>query len=352
MSAAGSKNVRYIELADRDHGTIASKIPDATDEVARTMLDTIRGAAPATEKIVHLHTKETDSTVTIFADDQPIMVYNKVSPPVPDGIDAVYARSGFLHPVMSPAGRTVTAAYPADHAHQHGIFGAWVDTSYGNAQVDFWNLAKKQGRVEHERTVRIVNEAGRSGFEADLLHRVLDDVDKPVLREHWKVTAVPRSDAVCFEIETHQEALTDKPLVIKKYHYGGMAYRGPVSWLTDKDGDKLTAALKREPSSMFNSEGQDRIAGNHAHARWVAVTGEIEGHTVTIAVFDDPNNFRAPQASRLHPTKPYFCFSPCVDGEFTIDRDHPFQSRYRFMVYDKRPEPGDIEREWRQWTLR
>jgi hypothetical protein len=79
--------------------------------------------------------------------------------------------------------------------------------------------------------------------------------------------------------------LTDKPLILQMYHYGGVALRGPVRWLSADDGD-----------------------------------------------------FRK-QAARLHPTKPYFVFSPCVDAEFTID-----QARRVFVDGPWRcgPQPGAI----------
>ena len=44
--------------------------------------------------------------------------------------DAVFERSGFLHPVFTPKGRCVTESFPADHPHQQGIFSAWVKTAH------------------------------------------------------------------------------------------------------------------------------------------------------------------------------------------------------------------------------
>ena len=50
------------------------------------------------------------------------------------------------------------------------------------------------------------------------------------------------------------------------------------------------------------------------------------------------------------PTKPYFCYAPRVDGSFTIDREHPFVSRYRFLVTDAKPDAEWIEQQWRIWS--
>ena len=37
----------------------------------------------------------------------------------------------------------MTDDFPPDHAHQHGLFFAWVSTSFDGHDVDFWNQSKK-----------------------------------------------------------------------------------------------------------------------------------------------------------------------------------------------------------------
>ncbi len=299
-----------------------------------------------------LEVVETDQTLSVRYRDRLVTTYNKVSPPAPPGIAAVYRRSGCLHPVNSPSGRTVTQMFPADHPHQHGIFSAWVRTTYDGRQVDFWNLAGGTGRVLHERVVATSQTDASAGFVVDLLHRVESSPPVDVVRERWSVTVHATAGGYhCFDLVSTQTALTDKPLVVEKYHYGGMALRGPTRWLTDQDrGLDALPDLVREPSEFMNAEGSERRAGNHQHTNWVALTGTIEGRPVTISVLGHPANFRAPQAARLHPTKPYFCFSPCVDGPLTIDREHPLAARYRYLVTDAPPDPAWISEQWKAWV--
>ncbi len=61
-----------------------------------------------------------------------------------------------------------------------------------------------------------------------------------------------------------------------------------------------------------------RIDGNHARCSWVRLTGKVEPRGLLVLSHRD--NFRSPQAVRIHPKMPYFVFSPCVDGEFRISR--------------------------------
>ena len=303
-----------------------------------------------------LQLDETESVVTIRQSGKIILSYNKQSPPVPDGIDPIYQRSGFLHPVASPTGRVVTETFPFDHPHQHGIFTAWVKTTWHDREIDFWNLAGGTGRVLHQRIINTFAEVGQIGFEADLTHRAEKEPVVDILRERWRITAFATDGLYHgFDLQTTQHALTDKPLVIQKYHYGGVALRGPVRWLTEKESDSKkpadgsSNAPAREPSEFLNDLGSDRIKGNHEHAHWVSLTGQIDGQPVTITVLCHRDNFRSPQAARLHPTKPYFVFSPCVDGEFIIDREHPFTSRYRYLITDAAPDSKWLNQQWDAW---
>ena len=59
--------------------------------------------------------------------------------------------------------------------------------------------------------------------------------------------------------------------------------------------------------------------------------------------FSTPTTFRYPQPVRLHPSKPYFVFAPEVLGEFSIEPEQTYESRYRYVVFDGTlsPEAGD-----------
>lgn len=313
--------------------------------IASSLLATVVAAQP-------LVIVESSDLITVKRGDRVVVTYNKMPPPAPPGIDRIYRRSGCLHPVTSPQGLTVTQMFPFDHPHQHGIFSAWVKTTYAGQPVDFWNLAGGTGRVIHERVVSKSHQDGAAIFEVDMIHRAETEPPIEVLRERWKITVQP-TDATyhCFDLETTQTAITDKPLTVSKHHYGGIVLRGPTRWLTEEDRDaRKRTDLVREPSEFVNDLGSDRVNGNLQHAKWVALSGSIDGKPVSIAVLSHKENFRAPQATRLHPTKPYFCFAPCIDGTFTIDREHPFKARYRYLVTDAKPDIQWINRQWEKWS--
>ena len=82
--------------------------------------------------------------------------------------------------------------------------------------------------------------------------------------------------------------------------------------------------------------------------RWCWVGGAVDGGTAGIVLMGHPDNLRAPQPVRVHPTEPFFCFAPQQLGEFRITPDQPYRARYRFVVVDGEPDRAALER-W--WTL-
>lgn len=305
---------------------------------------------PQTRPDVRLVLKQTEKTIAVVLDGTSVLVYNKQSPELPESLDSAYHRSGFLHPVSSPAGHVVTALFPLDHPHQDGVFSAWVNTSWNDRKIDFWNLAGGTGRVLHQKVVDVFCDETSAGFEVDLVHRIVEPPAADVLVERWKVTVWPTENSWhCFDLETTQSALTDVPLIINEYHYGGIALRGPTQWLQPTNKNAGNDDKPTEASDFLNDQGSGRIHGNHQKSRWVSLTGSLDRQPVSISVLCHAQNFRAPQSARLHPTKPYFCFAPCVEGEFIIDREHPFHARYRYLITDAPPDAAWLDQQWSDW---
>ena len=77
----------------------------------------------------------------------------------------------------------------------------------------------------------------------------------------------------CFDLEVQQIALTDEPLTVHEYHYGGLALRGPAEWIVPK-AQKENATLEKTKSWFLNDQGSDRLKGNHQHSKWVSLSGK------------------------------------------------------------------------------
>ncbi len=289
--------------------------------------------------------RETEGKLSLMNGPVEILTYHTATSHPPAGIAAHYARSGHIHPLKTPSGKTVTAEFPADHAHQHGVFFAWVQTQFAGHEVDFWNQGKRIGNVRHRRVIESHSGPVYAGFIAELEHLDLTAGEKVVLIETCRVMAMKVEDTYLVDIESTQTAATAEPLRILKYHYGGFGWRGPSEWLLPKDMSGGTGC------EFLTSAGHDRVPGNHTRPQWVSVTGKVDSELCTVAIFGHPANLRHPQPVRLHPDKPYFCFAPCVLGEFEITRDQPLTSRYRIITHDGPAKPERYDRLVRDWEF-
>jgi hypothetical protein len=291
---------------------------------------------------------ETDDTIRVELRGKPVLEYVKTEKPVPTGIEPHYRRSGYLHPVYSPTGQEITGDFPADHAHQHALFFAWTKATFDGKKVDFWNQAKGLGQVEFREVVNLKQEERQVSFSVKHAFTITGQ-DKPidVLYEIWTVTVYQTPlDHFLFDIESVQECATAKPLILEKYHYGGMAFRGNVQWLRKKKEQSISPG----DLQYLTSEGKDRWEGNHTRPNWVAFSGKIDDQEVSTTVFCSPKNFRAPQHVRIHPEKPYFCFAPMIDGSFKIKPGEKYISRYRYLITSEAADSNEIGKHWKEYV--
>mgnify|MGYP003638860438 CR=1 FL=1 len=296
------------------------------------------------EKRHLMRVEKDDAHITIIRGDQVILRYNKV--PTTDAAknEPFYSRSGYIHPIYSPSGKVVTGDYSPDHKHQHGLFFAWTKTEIEGRQPEFWNQKLEKGRVSFSRAYykdTIVGSNDKVSFSVEHLWEDLtaEGGPKPVLKETWTVTAYNAGDdRFVFDIEAVQWLQGPNPLTVEKYHYGGMAIRGTTQWMPE--------SKEAEPvGTMVTSEGLERIEGNHSRPDWVAMHGPVDDGHAGFAVISDARNFRAPQWVRLHPSMPYFVFSPMVEEPFQIVSGKPYVSRFRYVIFDGEPDEKIIERE-------
>ncbi|MCK4992122.1 MAG: PmoA family protein, partial [Bacteroidales bacterium] len=107
---------------------------------------------------------------TIFIGKQPVLSYvHSVTLP-PEGVDPVYKRSAYIHPLWSPGGERLTRIQPPDHWHHYGIWNPWTRTHFDDYKVDFWNLAAKQGTVRFAEYLEKIEKENLAGFRVRQEH--------------------------------------------------------------------------------------------------------------------------------------------------------------------------------------
>jgi len=278
----------------------------------------------------------------VLVKGQPLLFYHTLEAMPPSDSPAYYRRSGFIHPLFSPKGKILTDDFPAGHTHQHGLFHAWVNTTFKKHFVDFWNQHNKTGNVEHAEVLRVTE--GPVMAEVQVLLRYVSFQHGEVLREQWTMRFYPFNQYYLFDCYLEQRNITSDTLHLNKYHYGGMALRGSRQW---NPADSLHYTTNWH---VLTSEGLRDAEANHTRARWVDAYGIIDGAVAGVTVYDHPSNFRYPQPVRVHPTMPYWVYAPMVAGAFTINPGGTYRAQYRYFVHDGTTDKRTLEAVATDWT--
>lgn len=297
---------------------------------------------------VHL-TQDADQ-IRISIDGTQVLQYNISVVEPPAGIASHYRRSGYIHPLFSPDGAVLTGDMSHDHAHQHGVFFAWVNTTFQGHKVDFWNQADKSGRIEHVAVLDTMSGPDFAQFRVKLRHSDITDSTQivPVLEEEWTVTVHAQTDPFLIDFESKQVCIADSPLHLNQYHYGGMAFRGSNEWVVPEDSAKAPEANMRSAglAGVLTSEGDTRIPGNHSRPKWVDMSGLVGGKTGGVTILQHPDNFRFQQFTRIHPSMPYYCYPPVVEEAYDLMPGVPFVSQYRIVSHTDRPDAQVLDSLW------
>jgi hypothetical protein len=282
-----------------------------------------------------------EGALIFFLQRKPVLTYHQEPDPLPrPDIKPVFTRGNYIHPVLSPSGLEVTDDYPTNHLHHHGIWSSWTRTRFEGRNPDFWNMGDGKGTVIPLSLDRFWDGPVQGGFRAHMRYYDLSTTPRRLaLEEQWdfRLYAIggrtPRYHL--FDLGIHQTCTSPSPLQLLEYHYGGLGVRGNEAW------NGAASAL------FLTSEGiTNRVKAHGTRARWCYMGGRVDGQQTGMAILCHPDSFRAPQPMRIHPDEPFFCFSPPQAGEFEITPTSPYDSRYRFVVFDGPPDAALLNRLW------
>ena len=277
---------------------------------------------------------------------KPILNYqfNEVYPP--DGVDPIFKRSGFIHPLWSPGGEALTRIQAPDHYHHYGIWGPWTKTHINGREVDFWNLVKGEGTVRFANFLSEVEGSVFSGFSA--LQQHIDfgakGGDQLAINEvldicAWNVDSQGKVWLVDY-ISTLNCPL-DSGILLDAYRYGGgIGFRATEKWMKDN-------------SSVLTSEGNDRLTADGTKARWCIVEGESTPGRSGILFMGHPSNREYPEPMRVWPVDAnngrgdmYFEFCPIRHNDWVIEKGRNYSQKYRLLVFDGELSAEEAEQYW------
>ncbi len=98
-------------------------------------------------------------TLTITDGGAPVLTY-RFSDQLKNGVDPKFVRSTYIHPLYSLDGRELTADFPVDHVHHHGIFWGWPLVRVRGLTTSNWEVGSPSLRHQFVRWLKRGQEAG------------------------------------------------------------------------------------------------------------------------------------------------------------------------------------------------
>jgi hypothetical protein len=257
----------------------------------------------------------------------------------------------YLHPLRTADGKIVTRGYPMipdvpgeshDHPHHRGL---WF--THGNVNgYDFWGnddsqpgAGKGKGRVVLERLDKVTTGKKSATINATFDWKIPSG--EILLVESRKMTfySDPQLRIIDFDITLSPQV----EVTFGDTKEGMFAIR--LAAPLEEDQPKDIPAPKRTGKMVnaSNKSGEKNVWGKRSP--WLDYSGQIDGETVGIAVFDHPGNPRTP--TYWH-TRGYGLLANNIfgvhdfendkyrDGSLAIRPGQPLRFRYRVVIH-----PGD-----------
>jgi hypothetical protein len=290
-----------------------------------------------------------ENETTIFIGDQPVLTYVHRETLPPEGVDSVFKRSAYIHPLWSPGGERLTRIQPPDHWHHYGIWNPWTRTHFGDRQVDFWNLGDRQGTVRFAEYLDKMEGENLAGFLVRQEHIYFkeDGSEGVAMDETWKVS-VKNLEGPAYRVDLVTTLTTplEGGITLEAYRYGGgLGYRGTEKW-------------NPRNATVLTSEGKNWADADATRARWVLIEGESsvpEGRS-GILFMSHPGNRSYPEPMRMWPPDSngelenmFFEFCPIRHQEWVLEHGKTYTLKYRMVVFDGAMSTRTAEQYWKDF---
>jgi methane monooxygenase PmoA-like len=264
----------------------------------------------------------------------------------------------FLFPLRSAQGTVVTRGFPMtpdipgedhDEPHQRAMYFAHGDIN----GFDFWGEAAFPTWSDHPAST-----FGRTVFRT--LHDLQGGADSGRVQATFDLVAP--TGIIGEELQTYRFGGDDQSRIIDA-EFAIHATHGPITLGDTKEGTfaiRVVKALDSPPGHMVNANGasgEKAIWGKRA--TWVDYSGRVGGEEVGLAIFDHPQNLRAPttwhaRAYGLLAANPFglrpFTGDRRQDGRYGIPAGGSLIFRYRVFIHHGNPVQAGVAEAYRQFA--
>jgi hypothetical protein len=282
-----------------------------------------------------------DGSLTLKAGEKNLLRYHFEAVYPPAGIDTIFKRSAFIHPLWSPKGQELTRIQAPDHYHHYGLWNPWTHVLFEGDTVDFWNLKSRQGTVRFADFISVI-EGDLFGEYAALHEHVAfkNALEKVAIQEVQTVRIyAPGDDYYIMDINVEYNCPASDVRLLE-YRYGGMGWRATEQWT-------------KQNSKVLTSEGKSRKDADGSKARWCIVEGPVDGHNAGAVMMSYPANYNHPEPLRIWPENAngnrgdmFANFSPTKDKDWLLQPGKKYTLRYRFIVFNREFTGQKAEAGW------
>ena len=312
---------------------------------------TIEAAAESENIPQELSVVKKDGSLILGKGDTSLVGYRYEMHYPPKGVDSIFKKSGYIHPIITPKGDTLTRINPPDHWHHYGVWGPWTHTRIDTMRVDFWNLVEGQGTVLFKDFNSISKGDVSTGFSAAQEH--IDFKTQPTpqvaLNEDLQVKLwdLDRDDRYMLDYTSTFTTPLEKGILFEAYRYGGGL------------GMRFTERWHKDNCKVLTSEGKDRLTADGSNAKWAIVSGKSgDGNgTNGILFMSYPENRMHPEPMRVWPIDGnggrgdmFFEFCPIRHEEWQIQPNKEYELKYRMLVFEGELTREEAEAYWQAFA--
>ncbi len=301
-------------------------------------------AAPESESPFHFVDTEQQSLKLLEA-NSPIFVYNYgtiTNPDVPES-DSRRARGCYIHPVWGINGEVLTADFPADHYHHHGIFWAWPYVRINDATYDLWEYRNIQQRFVQWLYRETGPVAAVLGVENGWFVGDRQVLTERVWLRVYKTQAEGRSIDCSIVLNAGNDPVTLQGREDKSY--GGLVFRFDVWPRHDAHVRVSGRTLRHEGKELLSPQDL-----SNTPLAWVDLTSRFPGTAARsgAAIFIHPSHPDYPPTWLTRAYGPQCVGWPGVKP-YTLKPGTPIDLQYRFWIHSDEQESDDIEQRYESY---
>lgn len=288
--------------------------------------------------------------LNIYLKQQLVLSYQYGTLYPPAGQDTLYKRSGFVHPINTLAGSTLTQIQPPDHYHHYGFWNAWTKVLFEKDTIDFWNLKSNRGTVQFAGIKALHRKKAKASFTVMQHHIAFPNTEKQktAISENLQVVVQPlagNNRAYIIDLVATMQCATKSPVHLLKYRYGGYGWRATPYW--EKANCKVTTS---EKTQRHNTDG--------IKARWIMAQGPLpDNHYGGMVIMSHPQNYNHPEPLRIWDETSnegrgdlFVNYSPSKTQDWLLVPGMKYVLRYRLLVFDGSMDDETANHSWEQYA--